>query len=153
MLLWVTRIADTKVNLHKFYRQTSTTLQELYAYQVIFVSWTHKCSFPFRKKKGFFPSVWGGQVGRLPGSLKHLSYRNAIHFCALNQSIHSVSAGYTISERGSTRKKVKIKKSRTRGLQKLAPPGECAFLNSLHYVVKCSHGTGLSCCNSFIRLC
>lgn len=68
------------------------------------------------QKKTFFsslPSVWGVQVGRLPGSLKHLSYRNAIHFCALNQLTHphSVSVGYTISERGSTRKEVKIQKS------------------------------------------
>lgn len=68
------------------------------------------------QKKTFFSSlssVWGVEVGRLPGSLKHLSHRNAIHFCALNQLTHhhSVSVGYTISERGSTRKKVKIQKS------------------------------------------
>lgn len=49
-------------------------------------------------------------MGRLPGSL---SYRNAIHFCALNQLTHHhrVTVGYTISERGSPRKKDKIQKS------------------------------------------
>lgn len=68
------------------------------------------------KKTPFFSSlssVWGVQVGKLPGSLKHLSYRNVIHFCALNQLTHhhNVNVEYTISERGSTRKEVKIQKS------------------------------------------
>lgn len=31
------------------------------------------------------PQCGGLQVGRLPGNLKHLSYRNAINFCAVNQ--------------------------------------------------------------------